>query len=97
MKARRILFSVAAFAAMLLVWEFAVRSFDFAEYMLPPPSEVAMYLWGAVCDLSLPKAVWVTGKRLFTGYAISSFFFISVLDCPIAAMPSIAFICVLIS
>lgn len=70
MKARRILFSVAAFAAMLLVWEFAVRSFDFAEYMLPPPSEVAMYLWGAVCDLSLPKAVWVTGKRLFTGYAI---------------------------
>ena len=70
MKARRILFSVAAFAAMLLIWEFAVRSFDFAEYMLPPPSEVAMYLWGAVCDLSLPKAVWVTGKRLFTGYAI---------------------------
>ena len=70
MKVRRILFSVAAFAAMLLVWEFAVRSFDFAEYMLPPPSEVAMYLWGAVCDLSLPKAVWVTGKRLFTGYAI---------------------------
>ena len=42
MKARRILFSVAAFAAMLLIWEFAVRSFDFAEYMLPPPSEVAM-------------------------------------------------------
>ena len=69
-KYKRVLFSAAVFAIVLLLWEFAVRYFEFAEYMLPAPSEVAAYLWGAICDLSLPKAVWVTGKRLFIGYSI---------------------------
>ena len=66
---KRILMSVLAFAGLLVVWELAVRHFE-CEYMLPPPSEVAAYLRDAICDLSLPKAIWITGKRLFTGYAI---------------------------
>ena len=60
-KYKRILFSAAVFAIVLLLWEFAVRYFEFAEYMLPAPLEVAAYLCGAICMGHREKIVY----RLF--------------------------------
>ncbi len=54
----------------LVAWEAAARHFKTFEYMLPPPSAVAVYLWKATLDGSLPSAMWVTLKRLLVGYAI---------------------------
>ncbi len=56
--------------AMLCIWEFVVREFSVPDYIMPAPSGVAAYLWGAIADNSLPSAIWVTVKRLMQGYAI---------------------------
>lgn len=57
-------------AALVVVWEFAVREFNIPDYIVPPPSGIAAYLWGAIADGTLPSAVWVTIKRLLQGYSL---------------------------
>lgn len=54
----------------LLVWETAVTRFNMFEYILPPPSKIALYIWNATFDGTLPSAILVTLKRLLAGYAI---------------------------
>ncbi|NQU45402.1 ABC transporter permease subunit [bacterium] len=45
-----------------------------SSYLLPSPLSVVRYLYGAVVDLSLFAAAWVTLKRLVLGYAIGLLF-----------------------
>jgi len=56
--------------ALLVLWEWVVRHYNFFEFVLPPPSAVAAYLWEATLDGSLPNAILITLKRLLMGYAI---------------------------
>ena len=66
----RILNSIGAFICLIIVWEFCVKELGMFKHNLPAPSDVASYLWTAICDATLPKAIWVTIKRLLMGYAI---------------------------
>ncbi len=69
-KFTRWLLPLAVLAALLGVWEYVVRHYDAFEFVLPPPSAVAVYLYEATMDGTLPSAIWVTLKRLLVGYAI---------------------------
>lgn len=62
--------SLTAFTVLIALWEVAVKHFGLFEYVLPPPSDVAYYIWSATCDGTLPSAILVTLKRLLMGYAI---------------------------
>ncbi len=62
--------SIATFCVLIAVWEIAVRKYGLFEYILPPPSDVAGYIWNSTIDGTLPAAIWVTIKRLLMGYAI---------------------------
>lgn len=67
---KRWLVSLAAFAVLIALWELAVKRFGLFEYTLPPPSDVAKYIWNSTADGTLPSAIVVTLKRLLLGYAI---------------------------
>ena len=58
------------FAALVLLWELAVRSGRWSAVILPSPLSVGEYLWAALHDGSLLEAIWVTMKRLLIGYAL---------------------------
>ncbi len=62
--------SLCAFLCLILLWQLCVKEFGLFKRTLPAPSDVAKYLWTATCNLTLPKAIWVTIKRLLLGYAI---------------------------
>ena len=62
--------SIFVFIAILLAWEFIPGRADTYASPLPPPSQIAQYLWHATADGSLPAATLVTLKRLATGYAL---------------------------
>jgi putative integral membrane components of the ABC transporters len=62
--------SIITFGILLVIWEIAVKYYGLFEYVLPPPSEVAEYIWSSSLDGTLPSAIWVTIKRLLMGYAI---------------------------
>ena len=66
----RISSSIGAFAVVILLWQVCVKEFGFFKHTLPAPSDVAVYLWNAIFDATLPNAIWVTIKRLLLGYAI---------------------------
>ncbi len=67
---KRLAVSLSAFAVLIAIWEVAVKYFGFFEFVLPPPTDVALYIWDATVDGTLPKAIFVTIKRLLIGYAI---------------------------
>ncbi len=67
---KRIAISIALFVVIIAVWELVVNCFESIQYMFPSPSAVAAYIWESIIDLSLPKAIVVTLKRLLTGYLI---------------------------
>jgi NitT/TauT family transport system permease protein len=56
------------FAALIGVWELAVRSGRWSIVLLPSPLFVAEYIWGALLDGTLVESTWVTLKRLLIGY-----------------------------
>ncbi|PVE25468.1 ABC transporter permease [Microvirga sp. KLBC 81] len=66
---RRIALAFVFFAALVGLWEIAVRSGRWSAVLLPSPLYVAEYLWGALLDGTLLEAAWVTLKRLLVGYA----------------------------
>lgn len=60
---------VVVFAALFLLWEFAVHIFGIKEYLLPPPSKV----WTEFLKrytIVLPSA-WVTLKEIVAGYLLA--------------------------
>lgn len=62
--------SLLAVFAIVCAWEIAVKSSASLEFILPPPTAVASYIFEAIGDGSLLTAVAVTVKRLLVGYAI---------------------------
>lgn len=67
---RRATVAFLFFAALVLLWELAVRSGRWSAVLLPSPVSVAEYLWASTIDGTLLEAIWVTMKRLLIGYAI---------------------------
>ncbi len=66
---RRWLALAAAFVVFAGVWEFLVRDGIWSRVLVPPPSEVAAYLFSSTLDGTLPQATWITLRRLVLGYA----------------------------
>jgi NitT/TauT family transport system permease protein len=67
---RRIVAASLFTLTLLALWELAVSSGRWSPVLLPSPSGVAEYLWGALLDGTLLEAIWVTLRRLVLGYAI---------------------------
>jgi NitT/TauT family transport system permease protein len=67
---KRIVLVPAFFLALLLLWQVATMVGGWSRVLLPPPMDVAEYLWGALTDGSLLEASIVTIRRLLIGYAI---------------------------
>jgi NitT/TauT family transport system permease protein len=68
---RRAVTSIAFFAALVLLWHWAVTSGYWKSILVPDPSAVWSYLVGAVKDGTLIQASIVTVRRLLIGYVIS--------------------------
>lgn len=66
---RRFASAFLFFAALVGVWELAVRSGRWSAVLLPSPIFVAEYIWAALLDGTLVESTWVTLKRLLIGYA----------------------------
>ncbi|MEO6787670.1 MAG: ABC transporter permease [Chthoniobacteraceae bacterium] len=66
---KQFLAALAFFAALLGAWEFAARQSGVSPVLLPAPSAVWEYLFGAAKDGTLGEATLVTMKRLVLGYA----------------------------
>jgi NitT/TauT family transport system permease protein len=64
------LLPVATFAAILILWEAAVRLFGVPSYVLPAPSRIATG-FDAVSAARWGEHVWSTLRVALTGYAIS--------------------------
>jgi NitT/TauT family transport system permease protein len=67
---KRTLTVVLFFAALIALWSLATGSGRWSPVILPPPSQVAEYLWSGLWDGSLIEATYVTMQRLLLGYAI---------------------------
>jgi NitT/TauT family transport system permease protein len=65
---RRSFIAFLFFAALVLLWELAVRSGRWSVVILPSPVSVAEYLWASISDGTLLESTWVTLKRLLLGY-----------------------------
>ncbi|MFZ4764198.1 MAG: ABC transporter permease [Roseimicrobium sp.] len=68
MKRSLVIFSF--FASLVVLWQALVSAGFWSPVLLPPPGEVARYLWQALCDGTLLEASFVTIKRLLLGYVI---------------------------
>ncbi len=66
----RTISSLVFFLILLGSWELASRSGAWSPMVLPPPSQVAEYLWQGLSDGSLGEATLVTMKRLLLGYGL---------------------------
>lgn len=64
----RIIYAIAFFLLLLVLWESASLLGWVNRMLIPPPSEVIGYLWGAIIDTTLLSAALVTLKRLLLGY-----------------------------
>jgi NitT/TauT family transport system permease protein len=67
---RRTFIVMAFFTALVGLWKAATAIGGWSPVLLPPPENVAEYIWGALKDGSLIEASAVTLKRLLIGYAI---------------------------
>jgi len=71
MRFKRTLHAVIFFAALVLVWHFAVQLLPPSKRLVsPPPLDVWKYLVHATQDGDLFSAAWVTVKRLLIGYCV---------------------------
>jgi NitT/TauT family transport system permease protein len=67
---KRALAAILFFAGLFALWELAAWSGRWSPVLLPPPHQVAEYLWASAHDGTLAEAVWVTMRRLLVGYFI---------------------------
>jgi NitT/TauT family transport system permease protein len=67
---KRAAFALVFFASLIGLWEWATRTGLWSPVILPSPTSVAQYLWGAALDGSLWEAARVTMARLLMGYAL---------------------------
>lgn len=71
---KRFLRAGAFFVIVLLIWHYsvtyAVSKGWWSPVLAPDPLSVGKYIYGALCDGTLPTAVWVTLRRLLVGYVL---------------------------
>lgn len=67
---KRALSFVGFLLLLLAAWEGLVRAEVWNAVLLPAPSAVGAYLWGALLDGTLLDAAGVTARRLLVGYAV---------------------------
>jgi NitT/TauT family transport system permease protein len=67
---KRLLTATGFFAVLLLAWHWACARGIWSPVLVPSPGSVARYLWSEAADGSLSEAVFVTLKRLLSGYFI---------------------------
>ena len=67
---KRLLFSTAFFALLLLLWEWAFRARIWSPVLVPAPIQVANYLREASSDGTLWHATLITMRRLLSGYLV---------------------------
>lgn len=65
---KRLFSSILFFTVLLLVWHFLVQAQIWSVVLLPDPLDVFEYLKRVTLDGSLFEAMWVTMRRLFSGY-----------------------------
>ncbi|MFZ0845089.1 MAG: ABC transporter permease [Pseudolabrys sp.] len=58
-------------AAVIVVWEFAVRFNGIQPIFLPAPSSILKYLWVMIADGSLPYNLSVTFMRIIAGFVMA--------------------------
>lgn len=61
---------LAFFLTLIAIWELLVRSHIWSIVLMPPPRMVVEYLLFTFHDGSLPQAIFVSLRRLVTGYTI---------------------------
>jgi NitT/TauT family transport system permease protein len=71
---KRAALAAAFFVALGLLWQAAAASGRWSPVLLPSPSDVGAYLWGALEDGSLRTGILVTLRRLLEGYGIGLLF-----------------------
>jgi NitT/TauT family transport system permease protein len=67
---KRVLNSTLFFAVLIFAWHELAKARIWSPVLLPSPESVVQYLWQAAGDGTLFQALWVTLRRLLTGYAI---------------------------
>jgi NitT/TauT family transport system permease protein len=67
---KRLAVALLFFAALIGLWELAVRTGRWSIVLLPSPIFVGEYIWNALLDGTLLESTWVTLKRLLVGYAV---------------------------
>lgn len=67
---KRSLVIIGFFGGLVVLWQALVSTGLWSPVLLPPPGDVARYLWKALTDGSLAEASWITMKRLMLGYII---------------------------
>ena len=67
---KRSLVTIVFFTSLIAFWQILVSARIWSPVLLPPPLDVARYLWGAIQDGSLAEGTWITSKRLVLGYLI---------------------------
>src|SRR5882757_5737643 len=73
-KSKKLLYLVAPWlviAAVLALWEFAVRYHGIQPIFLPAPSSILKYLWVMIADGSLPYPLSVTFLRIIAGFLVA--------------------------
>jgi NitT/TauT family transport system permease protein len=71
---KRSLVAFLFFASLIALWQVLVSAGIWSPVLLPPPLDVARYLWQATLDGTLAEGSWVTMKRLLLGYIIGCVF-----------------------
>lgn len=61
--------AMLVFAALILLWEVAVRALGIKEYLLPPPSKVWTEFWRR--HEIVMAGAWVTTQEILAGYALA--------------------------
>ena len=67
---KRSLVAFIFFTSLAGIWQILVSARIWSPVLLPPPLDVARYLWAAMQDGSLAEGTWITLKRLLLGYLI---------------------------
>jgi NitT/TauT family transport system permease protein len=67
---KRALVIIGFFGGLVVLWQALVSAGLWSPVLLPPPADVARYLWRAMVDGSLAEASWITMKRLMLGYVV---------------------------
>ncbi len=65
---RRTCYTIAVFIVLIAAWQAAFTARLWNPVLMPSPLSVARYLWESTVDGTLPGAIVVTMKRLFSGY-----------------------------